>query len=392
MQRNRITHKQIIAIAGLALLLFVGFVALFSRTIHRDTFDPQSSAEQGGDYLVRHFHNDGGHFDYLYDPKEDRVSSSYNLLRHAGTTYALLSLYDAIKKPEYLTIAEQALKFINAQEAPCPAPRGSLVCLYEDESVKLGGNALALLAFTEHVRVTNDTEYLKKAQSYAEWMMATQNERGEFTQHEQTREGKTTDLVSEYYPGEAIFALMRLYTLDHNDRWRVSAEKGAKWLIETRDAGKATSTLPHDHWLLYGLNELHAVTADPLYLAHARKITDAIASTQHVTAEDVRWVGGFYNPPRSTPTATRVEGLVAAYALFVRAGDAVYAERAKEVIDRAVPFLLRTQVTKERAQSAGLNQDGALGGFTESLDEYDIRIDYVQHNISALLGYLALQK
>ncbi len=34
----------------------------------------------------------------------------------------------------------------------------------------------------------------------------------------------------------------------------------------------------------------------------------------------------------------------------------------------------------------------AIGGFFESLDEYNIRIDYVQHNISALLGYYEILK
>lgn len=352
----------------------------------------RTATERGGDYLVRHFHMDGGYYDYVYDPKANKVKSSYNLLRHAGTTYALLSLYEKAPKPEYLKTSEEALKFLYIQEAPCPAPHATLKCLYEDGSVKLGGNALAVLAFTEHVRVTGEEMYLKKAQTYAAWIVATQNDAGEFTQHEQEKDGDTTDLISEYYPGEAIFALMRLYALDHDEKWHTAAAKAAHWLIEVRDAGKPVANLPHDHWLLYGLNELHATDGDALYVEHARKITDAIAGLQHTTADDSRWIGGFYNPPRSTPTATRVEGLVAAHALFVRAGDPAYATRAQEVIDRAVPFLLRTQVTSERAQNLGLNAEGALGGFTESLEEYNIRIDYVQHNISALLGYVALSK
>ncbi len=350
----------------------------------------RTAAEQGGDYLVRHFNMEEGHYDYVYDPKENKVKSSYNLLRHAGTTYALLSLYEKIPDEKYRDTAARALDFTAAQGAPCPPPHTTLRCVYETGSVKLGGNALAILALTEYVRVTSDETRLKEAQTYAAWIVATQDVNGQFTKHEQYKDGSMSDLVSEYYPGEAIFALMRLYSIDHDETWHTAATKGARWLIEVRDKGKATSTLPHDHWLLYGLNELHTIDADPAYVDHARKITDSIAGIQHVTADDLRWIGGFYNPPRSTPTATRVEGLVAAHALFVRAGDTTYANRAQEVIDRAVPFLLRTQVTKDRAQSLGLNEEGALGGFTESLDEYNIRIDYVQHNISALLGYDSL--
>jgi hypothetical protein len=42
-------------------------------------------------------------------------------------------------------------------------------------------------------------------------------------------------------------------------------------------------------------------------------------------------------------------------------------------MERGIKFTLRTQ-----------HPDG---GFHESLDEYVIRIDYVQHNISALLAF-----
>jgi hypothetical protein len=376
-------------IAFFTLLVLFG-VALYLHERAPTSPDVRLAAQAGGEYLVRHFNTEGGYYDYVYDPVKNKVSSSYNLLRHAGTTYALLSLYEQVPNNQYRTVAEGALGFLLAQERTCPPPHQALRCLYEKDSVKLGGNALAVLALTEYVRVTGDTTRIADAQKYAAWIVATQNEVGAFTMHEQYQDGSTSTLVSEYYPGEAIFALMRLYALDHDETWHTAAQKGANWLITVRDAGKATSTLPHDHWLLYGLNELHAVDGDSLYHAHARKITDAIVDIQHVMADDVRWVGGFYNPPRSTPTATRVEGLLAAHALFLRAGDEIYAKRARMAIDRAVPFLLSTQVTKERAQEVGLYEEGAVGGFTESLDEYDIRIDYVQHNISALLGYNSL--
>jgi len=384
-----------IYVAGFLVFLVLAGVCILTLAFTRNAREARSieaDAARGGDYLVRHFHKEAGNFDYLYDPVANKVKNSYNLLRHAGTTYALLSLYERVQKEEYRAVAEQALKFLYIQQAPCPLPHKDLLCVYEDGSAKLGGNALAVLAFTEHVRVTGDTMYLKKAQTYAAWIVATQNESGEFTQHEQTESGTTTDLVSEYYPGEAIFALMRLYALDHDARWLEAARKGALWLITVRDAEKTIETIVHDHWLLYGLRELYAIEPDVRYLDEARRITDSIAALQHVRTDDVRWMGGFYTPPRSTPSATRVEGLVAAQGLFVQAGDRVYAAKSLEVIKRAVPFLLRTQVTVERAAREGLNAEGARGGFTDSLDEHLIRIDYVQHNISALLGYAEILK
>ncbi len=356
-----------------------------------DSARARAAADAGGAYLLRHFHPDAGTFDYLYDPVQNKVASSYNLLRHAGTTYALLTLYEATGNVAYRTAAEQALKFLYIQEAPCPVPHTDLRCLYEGGSAKLGGNALAVLALTEHVRTTGDTKYLKKAQAYAAWIRATETDTGEFTAHEQLKDGTTTDLVSAYYPGEAIFALMRLYALDHDEAWHTAAARAADWLIEVRDRGVAPHDLLHDHWLLYGLNELCKVSCEPRYLDHARAIVASIEALQHSGASNPEWDGGFYDPPRSTPTATRVEGAAAAHELFVRAGDREAAAQARRIVERGEAFLLRTQVDAARATQAGLSLEGAAGGFTESLDGYRIRIDYVQHAISALLGYVAVE-
>jgi hypothetical protein len=42
-------------------------------------------------------------------------------------------------------------------------------------------------------------------------------------------------------------------------------------------------------------------------------------------------------------------------------------------------------MTSAKASALSVSSD-AEGGFHESLTDYTIRIDYVQHNISALLG------
>ena len=48
-------------------------------------------------------------------------------------------------------------------------------------------------------------------------------------------------------------------------------------------------------------------------------------------------------------------------------------------------FQMRTQVTPWSALYLP-RPDLALGGFRRSLQNFEIRIDYVQHNVSALLG------
>jgi hypothetical protein len=348
------------------------------------------AATAGGDYLVAQMNADGS-FVYEYDPITRKKSSSYNMLRHAGTTFSLIELHEATGDAKYLAAAENGLGYLRRQIIDCPtAPTAA--CVLEDDEIKLGGNGLALLALSKYMAVTGSRGDLSLAQRLAEFIVSVQSSAGEFTVHKITGTD-VDDFESGYYPGEAIYALTQLHELDHNERWSAAAHRGARWLITVRDAGVAIDDLDHDHWLLYGLREVYENKPDPLYVEHAKKIVQAIAAIQHhgKSKKQADWNGGFRSPPRSTPAATRSEGLGAAYALFVGANESSQAQIARDVMEKAIKFQLRTQFTKDQLSSID-GDPAAVGAFHESLDEYGIRIDYVQHNISALLLFESLRK
>ena len=96
-------------------------------------------------------------------------------------------------------------------------------------------------------------------------------------------------------------------------------------------------------------------------------------------------------PPRSTPTATRTEGLSAAYEL---ARDFGSDEEADEILE-AVVLGLRYQMSTQFAPPSAMylpNPARCLGGVRRSLTSFEIRIDYVQHHLSAALGYWRILK
>ena len=145
------------------------------------------------------------------------------------------------------------------------------------------------------------------------------------------------------------------------------------------------SQLIHDHWLLYALNELHRFRPDPMYLEHALRIVEAIQAGQNRNPAFPDWAGSFYDPPRSTPAATRAEGLAAAYQLARDFVSPARAEAILETLESTVAFQLHTQFQPESVMYFDAPQR-ALGAFHRALNHHEIRIDYVQHNISALLG------
>ncbi|MGE0494085.1 MAG: hypothetical protein AB7S38_33050 [Vulcanimicrobiota bacterium] len=345
------------------------------------------AARRGGDYLLRGLSPEG-RFAYCYHPTRDRFSTDYNMLRHAGAVYALLELYQETRQPEYLEGARRGLEFMmySVEES---RKFNSTRVLVDDGSVKLGGNALAILALARYVDVTGERRWLAEMEDLAEWMVRNQSPDGRFRVHKENYPaGEDSGFRSEYYPGEALVALVNLHRLDPDERWLKAARRAARYQIRRARREKRP---PHDHWLMIGLEQLYRIDPDPSYRDYAFDLSEMIMTSQKTAQARPDWDGGFYTPPRSTPTDIRLEGLNAAWALAVQAGDGKRIERLRSSVERGLAFSSLCEVTPERAALL-VRPDYCRGGVMRGLADPEIRIDYVQHHISALLGAYRLTK
>lgn len=394
---ERKTFSEIIIIFIACILSLAGLYLVFQsdsekiEDISSEELNEDISSEKlldsvkiAGDYLVS-VTNEDGSFVYEYNASHDWESSSYNMLRHAGTIYSMLQLYDTVNDDQLLSASERAIEYLLSFSVEYD----NASCIVYDDAIKLGGNALAVIALAEHAKVTDDSKYLLIMQDLTKYIKQSQKDSGEFICKRYYSTGVTSDFVSQYYPGEALLALCRLYSLDGNKTWLDVAETGAQYLINVRDADISTNDLTHDHWLLMALNELYRYRSNQLYLNQSMRIAESIMYKQRdgVNREPKypEWLGSYYTPPRSTPTATRSEGLIAAYHLAVDFGDSDTALRILNATILGVEFQLRTQFTSDNVADLPDPQH-AIGGFHESLTCYDIRIDYVQHNICSILS------
>ncbi len=127
------------------------------------------------------------------------------------------------------------------------------------------------------------------------------------------------------------------------------------------------------------------------------------------------WAGGFYLPPRSAPTSTRMEGLIAITdllaALPLRGVFAASADPSRvgllaesphsttttaltdveDTLCSAADYLLGTQFRPGSALFLA-EPERVLGAFRRSLTNFQLRIDTSQHAISALLGLARLHE
>ena len=338
------------------------------------------AAKRGGDYLVRMQKPDGS-FHYSYDPLEDRVSTkTYNIVRHAGTACSLFELFAATRDARYSLAARRALTFLKTRFRPHDG--GGLYVLDDDGKAKLGAAGLALIALAMQIELDPKHADDPDARRLAGFITAMQHEDGSFESYHRLKGDEPAGSVSLYYPGEAILGLVRLFRINGDERLLDAARRGADHLIRSQ---QAMSELPADAWLMQALESLYGLRPEKKYADHALALAESMIATQYGESAPRGYAGGFGpGVPRTTPAASRSEGMLAAYRLARAIGDG-RATRIAEALDRAARFQLSNQF--DRDNSARLpNPERAAGGFRASAESARIRIDFVQHNISSLLG------
>jgi hypothetical protein len=188
---------------------------------------------------------------------------------------------------------------------------------------------------------------------------------------------------SLYYPGEAALGFVALYEADHSREWLMAAGKALAYLSRSR-AG--LSTVPADHWALIATAKLLPYCGDGKcgvsreeLKRHAIQVCQSILRDQFKGSSAVGLDGAFDSLGRTTPAATRLEGLLAALE-FLPKGELL--ERIESASRRGVSFLLRAQVT------VGSEMGGLQGAIlTKDRGFSEIRIDYVQHALCTFLRY-----
>ncbi|HEX8795367.1 MAG TPA: beta-L-arabinofuranosidase domain-containing protein [Polyangiaceae bacterium] len=340
----------------------------------------------GAEYLARAV-GPNGRYDYLYVPREDRVDSSYGWLRHSGATYALLEAYGQFGTPSYRAAAERALDHLKSRVRNDPASRGAYVIDGTDEEQqKSGGAGLALIAFAEHAAVTGDRSNLELMRSLARFIVKQQQEDGHFRSNADVERETGEKLKREviYYQGEATLALLRLYALDPQQQYVDVARRSADWVVHVRDANTSEDNQEHDHWICYALNDLYRVAPDPAYLEHAQKIARAIVRRQKGSdAAEPDLVGTYwFGGEMGNIASTRVEAFDSNIVLSRFAGKPD--DWLIQAASKTATWMLGQQFDADDDYWLK-NPSKAEGGVRESLLVSDVRIDTVQHAMSAWL-------
>jgi hypothetical protein len=326
-----------------------------------------------------------GRFRYQYDPRTDTDISDYNMVRHAGAVGAMWDLVATSKDTALANAAARATQFLIASVDTCRVGGVQGRCLRDGEWVTLGANALTVIAFLKKNAALQDTANIELARDLGRMIVASMDSTGEFVhQKVHANSGLSTDLRSAYYAGEAALALALLARDDRASSWKGATVKATGALYRE----VKTETLferGDDHWQLYAFSALYALAPTVELYKGTKLIVAAIAVSQQSGPWPPGRRGAFDGMDRSAPSATRVEGLMAAYDLFVHADSVCDAELAVQTARRGLAWVMAAQIDPATARSLP-NAPRAVGGIAGSRSDREIRIDYVQHAVSAMLA------
>lgn len=336
-----------------------------------------------------------GAFPYSYDPARDHYDLlDYNEVRHAGVTYALFQACARFDDASLRACARRAAEWV--LHSSVSAPGGGAVFLYGGRC-KLGGLALAIVALLEGKRVLATGEYDDAVADLGTFLLGLElpEEPGRYWQSfDATTQEKLLTPASNYYPGEALLALVRLHRAFPDGPWLAAARRAAHYLTLVKDGDLiAAGVAPRDdHWLTIALSELARADSNPDYATVAFLHAERMVRNQYQAGDLEPWrIGaGRRNPTPSFPsTATQAEALHAAWDLAMRLGNADDAGRYAQAALRAAQFLLRVQHTGA-SRTAFSHPERAAGAWSQDRNRSQIRIDFVQHGLSALIGAIDL--
>jgi hypothetical protein len=326
---------------------------------------------------------------FVYEARLDgrSIKSPYNLVRHAGTIYALNMFESRSLSPATKWDIESALDFLkrNVRDALKGTPAASAVVTMsrDDGDTVLGATALAVVAFTTAAsRKQSEQDKLLIAQM-GRFLLSMQKPDGAFFSRYNFNSALRDDsFQSLYYPGEAALALVNLYAWDPSPDRVIWADAARRALLHLADIRARDGEYPPDNWALIATSALLDAGVPVTEQERATLIAhgEGIAETDlRFQAEDPVLVGALTDSGSPVQTSTRLEGLLAALT-FIKSPRLI--EATKPVIKKAIAFLIRSQI-----------KEGSFrGAFPETMivdrprqRHLFVRIDYIQHALSALI-------
>src|SRR5215216_2289748 len=322
-------------------------------------------------YLLKHLREDGTFFS-TYEPFHNRVYEGVDPARQAHGTWVLARAYKTLGGDELKNAAGKAIDSLLAKTVH----DGDDVWLQRDDNNPSVAEISFLLLALSNLDENDSHRSLMKDLAATLWRRVTLPH-GRITTHQ--HDDPSLDPYQDYFPGQVLLALaaaceQNASTIDE-ERLRRSFQYYRHRFRYKRHFGQVT-------WLLQAFSKWYQVTGEQHFADMTFEIADWLLGYQQDKS------GGFINDHQTgTPgytTAVYLEGIAAALSI----ADGTRRETYFDSCARGFRFLDQL-IIQERDRSILPNPDYAIGGLRQGIYYSDVRTDFVQHSLSAILESMA---
>jgi hypothetical protein len=357
------------------------------------------SARRGGEWLYR-MNEVRGRFVYGYVPALRVPLDGDHFLCQAGATFALARAARSTHEDRYAVRAAQAvLALLDDTATDKGDPQIRYTSLPPAAINRLG--AAGLLTLAAHELPAPQADLLDKTEQLCNYIRRQARPDGSLACSEAGEDGKFPADDAEAVltnPGMALYGLVRSSKL-RPAPWKLEmARKAVAYYRTWWKTHKDPAFVP---WQTAAAAELYALTKDSSCAEFVKEMNDFLCTLQYDQIDPKRqlWYGGFmgWSEGRPAETAPRVEcanyaeSLAAACRVARELGDVARYERYTAAFDRCFQFLVTLQYTDANTDHfAPWYRERMIGGFHASHQDGNLRIDYTQHAVSAIVQYLDL--
>jgi hypothetical protein len=355
------------------------------------------SAQRGADWLHRANRPDG-RFVYGYLPALHKPLEGDHYLRQVGAAFALARASRYTGDERHAAVARQAVLTLLLDTVTDPQNPKVRHTTFPSPAVnRLAAAGLLVLAVNELPSPGEDL--LEQSEQLCAFIGRQQQPDGSLTYTDAPTDPRASDEDPDginYYPGEALYGLMRSQA-HRPAAWKTDLVRKA--LAYYRPWWREHKNMAFVPWHTAAYAEAYVLTREQPFADFVNEMSDWLCELQY-TPLDPRhplWAGGFMGwvDGKPAPVAPQVnsasyaEGLAEACRVARKTGDLARYQRYREALERSLQFLATLQYTEANTTHfADWYRPVLLGAFHASHQDSNLRIDYTQHAVCALVQYL----